>query len=75
LIVKHVGEYSPHDVALKAGFKKGDRLISFDGRDDWRSETDLIVYSLRLDRKQRSIKVVVERSEKRVTIEPPRSFR
>ena len=44
--VEHVGQYAPHDRAKKAGFRKGDILISFDGRTDLARETDLLAYAL-----------------------------
>lgn len=46
LLVQHVGQYPPHNVAQKAGFTKGDILLGFDGRTDLKSETGLITYSL-----------------------------
>ena len=33
LRVRHVGEYGEHAVAKRAGFQKGDILVSFDGQD------------------------------------------
>lgn len=46
-LIQHVGTFVPHDVANKAGVKKGDVLIGFDGRNDILRETDLIAYALR----------------------------
>jgi len=46
LLVQHVGQYPPHNVAQKAGFTKGDILLGFDGRTDFKNETGLITYSL-----------------------------
>src|SRR6185436_741535 len=34
LRVEHVGQYAPHDLANRAGVRKGDILIAFDGRTD-----------------------------------------
>lgn len=47
LLVRHVGEYPPHNLALQAGVRKGDLLVGFDGRTDFTRETDLIAYTLR----------------------------
>ncbi len=45
--IQHVGQFAPHDVAHKAGVKKDDILVGFDGRNDFTRETDLIAYALR----------------------------
>ncbi len=47
LLVQHVGQYAPHDLADRAGVRKGDILIEFDARRDFLRETDLIGYALR----------------------------
>jgi len=47
LLIQHVGQYAPHDVAYKAGVRKDDVIVGFDGRNDFLRETDLIAYSLR----------------------------
>lgn len=46
LIVEHVGQYSPHDLAKNAGVIKGDIVLSFGGRDDLMRETDAIAFGL-----------------------------
>ncbi len=46
LRVVHVGQHAPHDVAKRAGFEKGDLLVSVDGRTDLPRETDLLRYAL-----------------------------
>ncbi len=46
LLAQHVGQYSPHDLAKKAGIRNGDVLIGYDGRDDLPRETDVIAYAL-----------------------------
>jgi S1-C subfamily serine protease len=46
LRVEHVGRHAPHDAALKAGFQKGDVLVSVDGRTDLARETDVLRYAL-----------------------------
>ena len=51
LKIEHVGQYSPHDGAKKAGFRAGDILVSYDGRTDLVRETDLLAYAL--DRAQK----------------------
>jgi hypothetical protein len=44
LTVRHVGEYGAHALAKQAGFKKGDILVSVDGRTDAMRETDLFAF-------------------------------
>ncbi len=46
-LIQHVGQFSPHDIAHKAGVRKGDILVGFDGRTDILRETDLLTYALR----------------------------
>jgi S1-C subfamily serine protease len=41
LLAKHVGEYGAHAAAKQAGFRKGDVLISFDGRTDFLTEAEV----------------------------------
>ena len=46
LVIEHVGAFAPHDVAKRAGFQKGDILVSWDGKSDFTRETDLICHML-----------------------------
>jgi serine protease Do len=46
LRVQYVGEFGPHATAKKAGFQKGDILVSFDGRSEFQRETDLLAYAV-----------------------------
>jgi hypothetical protein len=51
LLVKHVGQYSPHDFAKRAGIRNNDVILEFAGKSDFERETDLLAWSLRhLDR-------------------------
>lgn len=45
LSATHVGQYGPHGTAQKAGLRKGDVLIEYDGRTDLNSEQDLFWYA------------------------------
>ena len=42
----HVGMYGNHARAKKAGLRKGDIIVSFDGRDDLMTENSLIEYAI-----------------------------
>lgn len=72
LLVKHVGQYPPHDAAKRAGLAKDDIVVSFDEKTDLVRETDLLTYSLEKrkpgdvievkilrDGKQRSLKLTL----------------
>lgn len=67
LKVEHVGEYPPHDGAKKAGFRKGDIVVSFDGRTDLVRETDILNHALNL-KPGSSIPVEVLRDGKKVPL-------
>jgi hypothetical protein len=46
LAVRHVGEWVPHDVAKRAGVKRGDILIGYAGRTDLLRETDVLAHGM-----------------------------
>ncbi|MEX0939397.1 MAG: Trx7/PDZ domain-containing (seleno)protein [Pirellulales bacterium] len=46
LHVWHLGMYNDHAAALRAGFRKGDILVGFDGRGDRMTESQLIEHSI-----------------------------
>jgi serine protease Do len=58
LKIDHVGEYGEHAVAKRAGLKKGDIIVSFDGRDEPMTESQLFDYTLR--QKHRGDKIAVQ---------------
>jgi serine protease Do len=70
LRVEHVGQYSPHDVAKRAGFQKGDVILSFDDK-SFARETDVLAYALNECKPGAKIRVVVLRGDKRVTLMLP----
>lgn len=70
LRIEHVGQYSPHDVAKRAGFQKDDVLVSFDGRRDFERETDLLHYGL-TRREKTPVPVEILRDGKRLTLSLP----
>ena len=72
LRAEHVGQYSPHDGAKRAGFRAGDIVVSFDGRTDLVRETDLLTYTL--DRVETSpVPVEVLRDGNKTTLMLPAS--
>ena len=66
LYVEHVGQYNEHAVAKRAGVRKGDILVEFDGRSDAMRETDLFAYVLRKRMPGTRVPVTVVRDGKRI---------
>jgi hypothetical protein len=71
LRVKHVGEFGAHAAAKKAGFLKGDVVVSFDGRTDLRRETDLLAYAVNHRKPGDRVAVTVLRDGQRVNLALP----
>lgn len=65
LRVKHLGEYGEHAVALRAGFRKGDILIAFDGRRDRATESQLLAHAVQQKRPGDKVSATVLRDGKR----------
>ena len=61
LRVEHVGEYGEHAVAKRAGFRKGDILVSFDGLTGTMSESELLAHALQSKRPGDEVAVTVLR--------------
>jgi hypothetical protein len=60
-----------HGAALRAGFRQGDVLVSFDGRTDLLRETDLIAHALRSRRPGERVPVAVLRAGKKLNLTLP----
>jgi hypothetical protein len=71
LRVKHVGQFGAHAAGRDAGFRKGDLVISFGGRDDLRRESDLLAHALEKYRAGDKVAVEVARGGKRLTLSLP----
>jgi hypothetical protein len=71
LQVRHVGQFGPHAAAQKAGFRKGDIVISFDGRTDLAREADLLVFALNTRKPGDKVAVTVLRDGKKVDLTLP----
>ena len=67
-LIQQVGQFAPHDIAYKAGVRKGDILISFDSRTDILRETDLLTYALREKKPGDEVKLVLIRNGTQQTI-------
>ena len=71
LRVKHVGEFGAHAAAKNAGVKKGDTLVSFDGKDGFKREADVIFHALTECKTGDRVPVVLNRDGKTVTVRLP----
>lgn len=71
LIVKHVGQWGAHAAGKLAGFRKGDVLISYDGREDLHSEATLIQHAITHHRPGAKVKVTVLRGSSRKSMQLP----
>ena len=69
LLVKHVGQFGAHGVAKRAGFKKGDILVAFHGRDDLNSETALLAHAMQHTKPGQQIPVTVVRGAARIDLQ------
>ena len=69
LRVEHVGQYGAHAVAKKAGFKKNDIIVTFDGTSNAARETEIFAHILRNRQPDTNIPVTVLRDGKRLRFE------
>jgi hypothetical protein len=67
LRVRHLGEYGEHAVAKRAGIRKGDILVSFDGLVGRMSESELLAYTLQKKQPGDEVDVTVLSEGKRET--------
>ena len=71
LVVKHVGQYGAHAAAKRAGFQKGDLVVSFDGQDDNMSTSQLLAYAAQNTKPGQQVPVVVVRDGSTRTLALP----
>ncbi len=71
LRAQHVGEFPPHDRAKRAGFRKGDVVVSFDGRKDFLRETDLLAYALEQAKIGKQVQVEIVREGQPLRLQLP----
>ena len=71
LRVKHVGQYGAHATAKKAGFRKEDIIVAFDGRTDLLSDSALLHYGATHTKPGDRIEVAVLRNNNRRTLQLP----
>lgn len=68
LLVKHVGQYSPHDLAHRAGVKKGDIIVGINGRTDILRETDLLAERVRNRKPGEKLELSLLRDGKKLSV-------
>ena len=66
LHVAHLGQHGEHGVAYRAGLRKGDILLSFDGRDDLLTESSLLAHGLQKKKSGDRVRVKVLRGKRRM---------
>ncbi|HXT61313.1 MAG TPA: Trx7/PDZ domain-containing (seleno)protein [Pirellulales bacterium] len=71
LLAKHVGEYGEHAAAKRAGFRKGDVLVEYDGSRAPRTETEIMARALNEQRPGDKTPVKVLRGGKEISLEMP----
>jgi hypothetical protein len=71
LRVKHVGEYGEHAVAKRAGFRKGDIIVKFDGRAEPMTESTLLAHAVQKKQPGDQVPVTVLREGERVELKLP----
>jgi len=67
LAVRHVGQYGDHAVAKRAGVRKGDILISFDGRNDLMTDSQVLAYAAQNTKRGQTIPML-RRGQEELTL-------
>jgi hypothetical protein len=67
LKVRHLGEFGDHAVAKRAGLRRGDVIVVFDGRGGRTSESELLAYAVQRKRPGEEVSVTVLREGERKT--------
>jgi serine protease Do len=71
LHVKHLGQYGPHGAAKRAGVRKGDILIGFDGRTDLVREADVFRQGMWERKPGDRVPIVVSRDGEQILLKLP----
>jgi S1-C subfamily serine protease len=71
LRAQHVGEYGEHAAAKKAGFRKGDVIVKFDGKADLPTEADVFRYGVQQRRPGDKVPVVILREGQEQSLQLP----
>jgi serine protease Do len=68
LRVEHVGEYGEHAIAKRAGIRKGDIVVAFDGLTGRMSESELLAYTVQRRRPGDEVSVTVLRDSEKIVL-------
>jgi hypothetical protein len=71
LKVVHLGRYGQHAAAMRAGFRKNDIFVTYDGRKDRATETEFLVYTLDVKKPGMKMPVTVIRGKKEMKLMLP----
>lgn len=71
LRVKHLGMYGPHAAAKNAGFLKDDVVVSYDGKDNLLTDSDLLRYGVNAHKAGEEVNVEIVRNRERKTLRIP----
>lgn len=67
----HVGQYGAHAAAKRAGLRKGDVLIEYDGRSDLMEEKDVVHYAINQRRPGEQVDIAVLRDGRKLQFQLP----
>ncbi len=71
LRIKHVGQYGAHAAGKKAGFQTDDVLVSYDGRTDLMTDSDVLRYGVTARQSGDVVAVEILRGSERKTLKLP----
>jgi hypothetical protein len=71
LRVKHVGQWDKHATAKNAGFQQDDVLVSFAGRSDLMTDSDVLRYGLQNTKPGDTVDVELIRAGRKMTLKLP----
>ena len=71
LFAKHVGQYGAHAAAKRAGFRKGDIIVSFDGKQNNLTPSEILAYTATKTKPGQKIPVTIFRNGKRIELKLP----
>lgn len=71
LEIEHLGQYGPHAAAKRAGFRKGDIFVRYDGLSEALSPTGFLVRGLQTKKPGDRVEAVVLRKGKALTLTLP----
>ena len=69
--VDYVGWWGPYQAGKRAGFRKDDVMISFDGRRDLKTVNQFYAYAMNKTTKGKNVSVEILRNGKRMKLQLP----